>query len=55
MNIKQILNRIADTLGGYQRIRCPHCTAQVRFRGCDDAETKRLRTYMHDHINNHTA
>jgi hypothetical protein len=55
MNIKQIIDRIADTLGGYQRIRCPHCPAQIRFRGCGDDEVKRFQTYMHDHISNHTA
>lgn len=53
--IKQTIARIADALGGYERIRCPHCPTQMRFRGCSDAEAKRLRAHMHEHIERHDA
>ena len=53
MRIKQIIDRITDTLGRYERIRCPRCPLQMRFRGCSDAEAKRLRAGMHEHIEHH--
>lgn len=53
MRIKQIINRITDYLGGYERIRCPHCPLQMRFRGHSEATTKRLLAGMHEHIEHH--
>lgn len=51
--IRHAIDRITDILGGYERIRCPRCPAQVRFRGCGDEEAKRLRSYMSDHVERH--
>lgn len=50
-----LLTVLADFLGGWERIRCPHCPLMMRFKGVStDAERKRLRALMADHISNHT-
>lgn len=48
-----ILTRLADNLGGYTRLTCPHCPLQLRYRGVSPAEEKRLRAHMADHIASH--
>jgi hypothetical protein len=50
----RIFRKVADILGGYERLTCPHCNLHIRFRGVDDAEAKRLRASMAEHIEQHT-
>lgn len=47
------LARIADQLGRYTRLTCPHCPQEIRYRGVSPAEDKRHRTRMADHIASH--
>jgi hypothetical protein len=51
----RIFRKVADVLGGYERLTCPHCDLQIRFRGVDDAEAKRLRASMAEHTEKHAA
>lgn len=53
--MNRILHQIANILGGYERLTCPHCNLHIRFRGVGDAEVKRLRASMADHVRQHTA
>lgn len=53
MAIRALLDRLADAIGKYTRLTCPHCPLQIRYRGVTPAEDKRLRAHMSDHIASH--
>lgn len=44
---------IADRIGGYQRLACPHCDLTIRLRGVAAEEADTYRDYMTDHIRSH--
>lgn len=53
-----LLAVIADYLGGWERIRCPHpgCDLSMRFKGVTtEARKKQIRAIMDDHVSGHTT
>lgn len=48
--MKQHLQAVVDSVGGWTRLTCPHCHLVMRWRGVDAAEEAQLRRQMADHI-----
>ncbi|MFF8786820.1 hypothetical protein [Streptomyces sp. NPDC015125] len=42
-----------DRLGGFTRLTCPDCTAQIRFRGLSETEAAMYRGLMSQHLSEH--